>query len=117
MPFLSRGQCHSTELQAAQSHCSSIVEGPATNTILVCTGASVSGGNALLTISQFSVSTSAQSSRTISVPLQPCDPEFAPTPFDYVYASGLWSLAFTFVLGLYLISKKAGLILSLIRGY
>lgn len=116
MPFLSRGQCHSTALQAAQSHCSSIVEGSA-NTILVCTGASVSGGDALLTISGFSVSTSAQSSRTISVALQPCDPQFAPTPFDYVYASGLWSLAFTFVLGLYLISKKAGLILSLIRGY
>lgn len=116
MPFLSRGQCHSTALQAAQSHCSSIVEGPA-NTILVCTGASVSGGDALLTISKFSVSTSEQSSRTISVALQPCDPQFAPTPFDYVYASGLWSLAFTFVLGLYLISKKAGLILSLIRGY
>ncbi len=36
-------------------------------------------------------------------------------PFDYAYAGAIWSMAFCFVLGLYLISKKAGLILDFIR--
>lgn len=36
-------------------------------------------------------------------------------PFDYPYAGAIWSMAFCFVLGLYLISKKAGLILDFIR--
>jgi hypothetical protein len=36
--------------------------------------------------------------------------------FDYAYASGLWMLAFCFVLGLYLVAKKAGIILRFIRG-
>lgn len=37
-------------------------------------------------------------------------------PFDYVYAAGLWSLAFTFVVGLFLIARSAGTILNFIRG-
>ena len=37
-------------------------------------------------------------------------------PFDYVYAAGLWSLAFTFVLSLYFVSKSTGTILNFIRG-
>ena len=36
-------------------------------------------------------------------------------PFDYAYASSIWTMAFTFVVGLYLIAKKAGLILDFIR--
>ena len=36
-------------------------------------------------------------------------------PFDYAYATSLWSLSFTFVLGLYLVSSKFGLVLSFIR--
>ena len=36
--------------------------------------------------------------------------------FDYSYASAVWSLAFTSVVGLYLVAKNAGLILALIRG-
>lgn len=36
--------------------------------------------------------------------------------FDYAYASGLWMLAFCFVLGLYLVAKNAGIILRFIRG-
>ena len=39
-----------------------------------------------------------------------------PFNFDYAYASGLWMMAFCFVLGLYLVAKKAGIILSFIRG-
>jgi len=42
--------------------------------------------------------------------------EAAMAPFDYVYAAGLWSLAFTFVLSLYFVSKSAGTILNFIRG-
>lgn len=36
-------------------------------------------------------------------------------PFDYVYAAGIWSMAFSFVVGLYLFSKSAGLILQRIK--
>lgn len=36
--------------------------------------------------------------------------------FDYTYASAVWSLAFTSVVGLYLLAKNLGLILALIRG-
>lgn len=36
-------------------------------------------------------------------------------PFDYSTAGAIWSMAFTFVLGLYLVSKSAGTILSMIR--
>jgi hypothetical protein len=39
-----------------------------------------------------------------------------PEQFDYTYASAIWSLAFTTVVGLYLVSKNVGLILALIRG-
>lgn len=35
--------------------------------------------------------------------------------FDYAYAGQIWGLAFSFVLGLYLISKSAGLVLEFIR--
>jgi len=46
--------------------------------------------------------------------LMMCDPTVA--GFDYVYAAGIWSLAFTFVVSLYLVSKSAGAILNFIRG-
>lgn len=36
--------------------------------------------------------------------------------FDYSYASAIYSLAFTTVVGLYLVAKNAGLVLALIRG-
>jgi hypothetical protein len=36
--------------------------------------------------------------------------------FDYTYASAVWSLAFTSVVGFYLVAKHAGMILALIRG-
>lgn len=42
--------------------------------------------------------------------------EAAVAPFDYVYAAGLWSLGFTFVLSLFLVSRSAGAILNFIRG-
>ena len=44
---------------------------------------------------------------------QSIDTQFA--PFDYVLAAGIWTMAFSFVVGLYLVSKSAGTILSMIR--
>lgn len=37
------------------------------------------------------------------------------TPFDYELAGQFWALAFTTVLGLYLVSANAGLILGFLR--
>jgi hypothetical protein len=36
-------------------------------------------------------------------------------PFDYAAAAGIWAMAFTFVVGLYLVTKSAGVILERIR--
>ena len=38
-------------------------------------------------------------------------------PFDYAAAAGIWGFAFTFVVGLYLISRSSGAILSAIRNF
>lgn len=38
------------------------------------------------------------------------------TPFDYTYASGIWALAFTSVITLYVVSLHIGTVLKLIRG-
>lgn len=35
--------------------------------------------------------------------------------FDYTVAASIWSLAFTFVVGLYLVSKSVGTVLATIR--
>jgi hypothetical protein len=51
---------------------------------------------------------------TVSASPTACIP--TPTvPFDYAYASQIWTMAFTFVVGLYMVSKKAGLVLDFIR--
>lgn len=49
-------------------------------------------------------------------PSQAANFEAATAPFDYTYAAGLWSVAFTMVVGLFLISRSAGTILNFIRG-
>ena len=49
-------------------------------------------------------------------PSQAATFEAATAPFDYTYAAGLWSLAFTMVVGLFLVSRSAGTILNFIRG-
>lgn len=36
-------------------------------------------------------------------------------PFDYTYAAGLWTLSFSMVVGLFVISRYAGVVLNLIR--
>lgn len=36
-------------------------------------------------------------------------------PFDYAVAATIWGFAFTFVVGLYLVSRSAGAILGAIR--
>ncbi|NHZ93926.1 hypothetical protein F2P45_33765 [Massilia sp. CCM 8733] len=38
-------------------------------------------------------------------------------PFDYAAAATIWGFAFTFVVGLYLVSKSAGVILAAIRNF
>ena len=37
-------------------------------------------------------------------------------PFDYVYAAGLWSLSFTFVVALFLVARSSGIVINFIRG-
>lgn len=41
--------------------------------------------------------------------------EAATAPFDYGYASGIWALAFSTVVGLYFVSHGIGLVLGMIR--
>lgn len=48
-------------------------------------------------------------------PSQQSNLEAAFEPFDYGYAAGLWSLAFTTVVGLYFVSHGIGLVLGMIR--
>lgn len=38
------------------------------------------------------------------------------TPFDYEIAAGFWSAGFVFVVGLFLVTKSAGVILNRIKG-
>ena len=49
-------------------------------------------------------------------PAQASNIEAQNEPFDYVVAGQIWGLAFTFVVGLYLVSKSAGVILNRIKG-
>jgi hypothetical protein len=37
-------------------------------------------------------------------------------PFDYVYAAGLWTLSFTFVVALFLVARSSGVVINFIRG-
>jgi hypothetical protein len=48
-------------------------------------------------------------------PSQQNNIEAAVGPFDYAYASGLWALAFSTVVGLYFVSHGIGLVLGMIR--
>lgn len=41
--------------------------------------------------------------------------EAAMGPFDYGYASSIWALAFSMVVGLYFVSHGIGLVLGMIR--
>lgn len=41
--------------------------------------------------------------------------EAATEPFDYGYASGIWSLAFSMIVGLYFVSQGIGSALGVIR--
>ena len=49
-------------------------------------------------------------------PSQASNIEAQNEPFDYALAGEIWGMAFTFVLGLYLVSKSAGVILNRIKG-
>ena len=48
-------------------------------------------------------------------PSQQSNLEAAFEPFDYGYAAGVWSLAFSMVVGLYFVSHGIGLVLGMIR--
>jgi hypothetical protein len=48
-------------------------------------------------------------------PAQAASVEAQNAPFDYSLAAGMWTLGFTFVVGLYLVTKSAGTILLMIR--
>lgn len=125
MGYLSHGQCFKTALEAATDICSKISFGPNwSNVLIFCRDVSVINNNiGRMILDQHNLGGSNIWVRQLDFPLLSCDYEttvhdsIGQVPFDYLYASGLWGLAFTFVLGLYLISKNAGLILALIRGH
>jgi hypothetical protein len=48
-------------------------------------------------------------------PAQAASVEAQNAPFDYSVAAGFWGMAFTFVVGLHLFSKSAGVIVERIR--
>lgn len=56
-----------------------------------------------------------------SIQLMSCDTSFVdaqlPNTFNYAYAGGLWALSFTFVVGLYFVTKGYGTILNFIKGH
>lgn len=79
-------------------------------TILVCVPSAFAqapcpAGQAVTTMQAYVLDASQQANYEASV-----------APFDYMYAASLWALAFTFVVGLYLVTKSAGTILNFIRG-
>lgn len=77
--------------------------------ISACKGAPVGSASTLCSVAdRVQVSTTVE---FLSAPV--LDPS---ATFDYAYASAIWSLAFTTVVGLYLVSKNVGLVLALIRG-
>jgi hypothetical protein len=61
------------------------------------------------------ITSNALSSRTGTMQLVSCSsPD---VPFDYTGAGALWGFLFTFTVGVYLVSKKAGLILEAVRRF
>lgn len=48
-------------------------------------------------------------------PAQAASVDAQNAPFDYVLAGSYWAMAFTFVVGLHLVTKSAGVILQRIR--
>ena len=78
-------------------------------TILVCVPSAFSqapcpAGTALTTMQGYIIDSSLAASI-----------EAQNAPFDYSQAAGIWLFAFSFVVGLYLVSKSAGVILEFIR--
>lgn len=47
--------------------------------------------------------------------LDPSQQAVFEAPFDYVFAAGVWSFAFCFVVGLFLISRSAGTVIDMFR--
>ena len=79
-------------------------------TILVCAPSAFSqapcpSGTAVATIQAYIID-----------PSQASNIEAQNEPFDYAVAGQIWGMAFTFVLGFYLVSKSAGVILNRIKG-
>ncbi len=80
-----------------------------TQTILICAASDVAqapcpAGMALTTVQGY-----------VLDPNQAGNIEAQNAEFDYAYAAGIWSMAFTFVVGLYLVAKSAGTVMNAIR--
>jgi len=81
----------------------------AVQTIVVCVPSSFAqapcpAGQAVTTIQAYVLDVSQQASYEAST-----------APFDYLYASGVFSFSFSFVLGLFFLSRGFGTILAFIR--
>lgn len=86
--------------------CSSVVVGPVISvggTSVGCTRLDGSAGT-LQIVSSYSID-----------PTQQAFFDNASVPLDYSVVSAIWGSVFCFVLGLYLVSKSVGTVLSLIR--
>jgi hypothetical protein len=79
----------------------------------VAAGTSVTFTNQYGTPYSQPITAVTSTSTTPSTPAASCP---ADTPFDYAYASGIWALAFTSVITLYVVSLHIGAVLNLIRG-
>lgn len=78
-------------------------------TIVICAAsafpqAPCPSGQAVTTIQGYVLDVSQQASYEAST-----------APFDYVFAAGVWSFAFCFVVGLFFVSRSAGAIIEIIR--
>lgn len=86
-------------------------------TVVVCTPANTANANQQTICpkvgGQFFTSTKVQA--YLLDPSQKNNIDAALGQFDYAYASGLWSLAFTMVVGLYFVSHGIGQVLGMIR--
>lgn len=80
-------------------------------TVVVCAAAPVgqspcASGMAPTTVSAYLVD-----------PAQAANIDAQSQPFDYAVAASIWGFAFTFVVGLYLVSKSSGVILNAIKNF
>jgi hypothetical protein len=84
-----------------------------------CSANPVGAGTQVTFLNQYGTPYSQPITAVTSATTTPSTPASAcpvDTPFDYAYASGIWALAFTSVITLYVVSLHIGAVLNLIRG-